>query len=440
MSDCGVAPSRNSSNAVATALICAPTRANTLVFGRPLLERLLWVCRRAGVTRFFITASGDERAMVRASLGSFGENVDVSIVDSIADVLGQLPADTLCVALRGNLVLATPQVRRVIAEQAAHPGRVVMLEAGDGERAGSVAAGPLALLVNGGGTEVTRIVSATRLPHVLDGRPGEIHEAELRLAGDLRHETAEKDSPMARWLDRRLSWRISYRLAHTTIMPNAVTLTSTAIGLLSGWLFASPDYWPRLLAAVLFLLCTTLDGVDGELARLKMADSRLGAQLDTLTDNLVHIAIFAGVLTGCYRASGSTSYVWLLVILLGGFAACTVAGRRARLAGDREWIGKVERLTGRDFAYLLLVLALVDRLYYFAWGAAFGTYVFALALWRVTIMRWGPDVSTGAVSSASPIGSWEGRGLLIELGDVLRRGMAMRPRNGSGKHGQSDGG
>jgi len=38
-----------------------------------------------------------------------------------------------------------------------------------------------------------------------------------------------------------------------------------------------------------------------------------------------------------------------------------------------EWYGKVERVTGRDFAYLLVLLALIDRLSFFAWEIAVGT-------------------------------------------------------------------
>jgi phosphatidylglycerophosphate synthase len=220
---------------------------------------------------------------------------------------------------------------------------------------------------------------------------------------------------MARWLDRRLSWRISYRLAHTAVTPNQVTLASTALGLLSAALLAFPGYWPRLAGASIFLISTTLDGVDGELARLKLAESRLGARLDTLTDNLVHVVLFAAIMIGCHRASEGRSYLALFVILLGGLGVCAVAGWRARQRSqDQQWIARLERLTSRDFAYLLVVLALVGRIHFFAWGAAFGSYIFAIALW------WATPKQVAASESPENLSGTENRGLLVELGELWR--------------------
>jgi hypothetical protein len=45
-----------------------------------------------------------------------------------------------------------------------------------------------------------------------------------------------------------------------------------------------------------------------------------------------------------------------------------------------------EALMNRDFAYGLVLLAVIGHLDWFLWGAAFGTYVYAAAL--VVVYRW----------------------------------------------------
>ncbi len=356
-------------------------------------------CSRVGISRFVIEASPSNRDRIRAALGSFGSSPQVTIVDSIDGPGGWrdgMDASTPCLTLRGNLVMAQSQLRRALADYAQNPGQELQVVSVDNDRGGSIEVGPLGAALNGkkpdgiGHGAGTTIGPSGYLPFALNGRPEDRQEAELRLAKSVRIESLQTDAVLARLIDRRLSWRLSYRLARTKVMPNQVTLANTALGFTCAAMLATTSYWIRLIGAALFVVSVTLDGVDGELARLRMVESEAGKKLDVLTDNIVHIAIFIGLMTGCYRASHSYAYFYLLAILLAGFAVSAVVVNRAlSLTGGQahKWIGAVERATGRDFAYLVLVLALLNWLPVFAWGAAFGTWIFAISLWWLTNRR-----------------------------------------------------
>jgi phosphatidylglycerophosphate synthase len=381
-------------NAQAVALVDAPSRGTELIFGRPLLERMIRVCERAGVSRFFIRCPEEERSRFGQALGRFSNDPRVRLVDSFDEArnAGDLDEASPCVALSGNIVFSLSQLCDLMAWEASGGSEVVRLTGTDGDTTASVSVGRLRDFIGAGrDAAVAPVVSEIAgLPFALNGRPEDRDAAERVIASTLRHDTARTDGFMARIFDRKLSWRLSYRLAHTAVTPNQVTIANTALGMATAWMFAQPNYWLRLIASALFVISITIDGVDGELARLKMAESAAGARLDALTDNLVHIAIFFGISIGCYRAGHSAAYLYVLGALLVGFGMCAISVHRAMnvsSAGAEAFIRKVDRLTGRDFAYLVFVLALVNRLNYFIVGAAAGTYLFAAGLWWVTD-RW----------------------------------------------------
>jgi phosphatidylglycerophosphate synthase len=377
---------------IETALIAAPDRADNAVFGRPLLERLMINCERAGIKRFVVAASRERYPDIARAMGRFKNSDTVSMVESFGEILNLRNAQELgidssapCVSFSGNLVFAKSHLARILDAHVADPKSVHRAVSTDHDCGGEIATGPIgAILKRGGIANSVAGPSASLLPFALNGRPEDREEAELRLAKSIREESAHKDAPMARWVDRKISWRISYWLAkHTRLTPNMVTVANTMFGLACAWMFAVPNYWMRLFAAIFFLISITIDGVDGELARLKMVESDFGGTLDVVTDNIVHAAVFIGLMVGCYRVAHSVAYLYLIPVQLGGFAMCAVATWRAfNVKGEQaaQWLDKVDRWSGRDFAYMLVVLALINRLEYFAWGTAFGTYVFALVL------------------------------------------------------------
>lgn len=72
-------------------------------------------------------------------------------------------------------------------------------------------------------------------------------------------------------------------LSLRAVLPNAITAAAMCSGL-TGIRFAIADNWAAAVFAV--ILAGLLDGIDGRIARLLNAQSRFGAELDSLADSL----------------------------------------------------------------------------------------------------------------------------------------------------------
>src|SRR3712207_7505932 len=67
------------------------------------------------------------------------------------------------------------------------------------------------------------------------------------------------------------------------MIPNAITALALCMGL-TGVSLAIRGEWANALGAI--ILAGVLDGFDGRIARLLRAQSRFGAELDSLSDNI----------------------------------------------------------------------------------------------------------------------------------------------------------
>ena len=118
------------------------------------------------------------------------------------------------------------------------------------------------------------------------------------------------------------------------------------------------------------------------------AVGRIGRSLDYIVDNVVHIAVFAGIALGLCHETGRWLYLLVLSMLLAGIGLCALTVYQHILKRTPEELQespKVIRfmatlLTNRDFAYLVLAFALAGRLDWFLWATALGTYLFAAVL------------------------------------------------------------
>ena len=281
---------------------------------------------------------------------------------------------------------------------AAIPHRIVVV-------AGAAAAEALAALQAPGGADDMAAVQ-NRLTHRF-GMPAavpiatepmvvvtaeDMRGAERRLLRSLIKKT---DGFMARHFDRYISLQISRRLAATAITPTQVTIVSIAIGLCGAPFFLSSVWYWQMVAALLFLLHSIIDGCDGELARLKFQESRYGGMLDFWGDNIVHAAVFACMALGWALSSGVMWPLWLGAAAVAGTLASAffIYWRQLRLqrnagplfasvaAAPDDRLGRMlDAAARRDFVYVVPILALFGQAYWLLLLAAAGAPIFFFLL------------------------------------------------------------
>ncbi len=100
------------------------------------------------------------------------------------------------------------------------------------------------------------------------------------------------DGIVSRTLNRRLSRPAARLLARTAVTPNQVTVATLLFSLAAA---AAVALGWNIAGGIGIQLASVVDGVDGELARLKGLASRLGGALDALTDRYADAAFLAAM-------------------------------------------------------------------------------------------------------------------------------------------------
>jgi phosphatidylglycerophosphate synthase len=213
----------------------------------------------------------------------------------------------------------------------------------------------------------------------------------------------DTDSFMAKHFDRRISLAATRLLLDTPVSPTQMTLFSCLVGLAGALMLAQGSFSWLLAGALIIWLHTLFDGCDGELARIRYQESRLGGQIDFWGDNLIHFTLFTALGIGRWRMTGELTLLALgLVAGLSSLVAALLVYRhtakqeKMRAPGGplfrgvaaiaapgagrvRTLLARVEdTLTQRDFIYLFVFLAVLDKLDAFLWLAGVGTPLFAL--------------------------------------------------------------
>lgn len=111
------------------------------------------------------------------------------------------------------------------------------------------------------------------------------------------------------------------------MVPNAITLLALCFGL-TGVSFAIGGEWEKALGAV--VIAGVLDGIDGRIARLLRAQSRFGAELDSLSDNIAFGTAPALILY-LWSLQTAPRFGWIAALALAVCCALRLARFNARI-------------------------------------------------------------------------------------------------------------
>ena len=292
-----------------------------------------------------------------------------------------LPADLPAVVLSGDGLADPAAFSRFVAEAAAAAGRVAWtwrgetiaayFPAGDASREGDEwPPARIAAAIPAADADWTPVRNTT-----------EARAAEDRLWSSLGK---PNDSFLSRF-DRRVSTALSRGLVRTKVTPNQITWASIAVGVLGSLAIAAPGRGICFAGTLLAWLSAILDGCDGEIARVKLLSSPAGARLDLFGDHVVNFATLGAIAVHVHHARPEGFGVAALLLAVGvGVSAATVAYVASPSVREPDRLALlIERLASRDFVYLVIPLAAVNRLEWFFWAAAVGSNVFWLALWGI---------------------------------------------------------
>jgi len=212
-----------------------------------------------------------------------------------------------------------------------------------------------------------------------------VRRAEAKLVSSLRKKA---DGYAARVLNRHVSLFITRRIVRTPITPNMVTVFAFFSALAGGIIIADGSYWAGVLGMTLVEIGSIVDGVDGELARLRCRFSRLGQWMDTVTDDVSNLCYWTGTMISlraagvewafplwlaavcCFVITQSIQYYFIAVVYKSGDLAAIPWAMQSTEFLEQRPTGLIPRLKAglpklfkRDFAVtLFLVMALADFL------------------------------------------------------------------------------
>ncbi len=126
------------------------------------------------------------------------------------------------------------------------------------------------------------------------------------------------------------------------LIPNAVTALALCTGLSGVW-FAISDRWELAVGAI--IVAGILDGMDGRIARLLKGQSRFGAELDSLSDNIA-FGVSPALISYLWALQYMPKFGWTIALFYALCCALRLARFNARIDMEAHPRKEMGFLTG----------------------------------------------------------------------------------------------
>ncbi|MEQ8813806.1 MAG: CDP-diacylglycerol--serine O-phosphatidyltransferase [Thalassobaculum sp.] len=183
---------------------------------------------------------------------------------------------------------------------------------------------------------------------------------------------------MKRLRRRRSSPRFSGQ-SFNKLIPNLITVLAVCFGL-SGLRYALAGKWE--FAVGMIVLAAVFDALDGRMARLLRAQSKFGAELDSLSD-FVSFGVAPGIIVYLWALQSLGNFGWMAGLFYATCCMLRLARFNTKLDDDKpaftyNYFTGVPAPAGAGLALLPMMLA-------FQTGLDLTTYPPLMALWLVLV-------------------------------------------------------
>ncbi|MGB3341198.1 MAG: NTP transferase domain-containing protein [bacterium] len=187
-----------------------------------------------------------------------------------------------------------------------------------------------------------------------------LRNAKSLLIKQLRKNT---DGPISRILNRPISIKISELFLKTKMTPNQISLMSFIASFCGALFFCIGEYIFVIIGGIFVQLSSILDGCDGEVARLKLMQTKYGGWFDAVLDRYADAIIIFGMIYGHWILHNDI-IIWTVgfMALVGSFLNSYTAVKY-----DAIFKNKIDKINkwriGRDVRlFIILIGALSNQI------------------------------------------------------------------------------